>query len=144
MKKLVTFFLIAVVCLSLVACGNKLDKQADEVAEKLDGVWGTTWNAPLGEMTIIVEFDHSSGNAGKMEYYYIWDGDVITHYTGTYGVSIQTDGIIDLAYIGEITEGGAIQKLEKIKEDTLTYSYEDGKLKLMNSDGGKSFVKIED
>lgn len=144
MKKLIALLLVAVVCLSLAACGNKLDKQADEVAEKLDGVWGTTWNAPLGEMTIIVVFDHSSGNAGKTEYYYIWDGDVITHYTGTYGVSIQTDGIVDLGHLAEIDEDGNIQKLEKVKEDTLTYTFEDGELKLMNSDGEKTFVKIED
>lgn len=141
MKKLVTFFLIAVVCLSLVACGNKLDKQADEVAEKLDGTWAVVWNAPIGEMAYLYEFQHGGGNAGKVECYIVLDGDVLQHYKGTYGVSIQTDGIIDLTYIGRFDGDGNIEKLEKARESTLNYTYEDGNLELI--DGEKTLVKVE-
>ena len=144
MKKGIALLLAAVLCFSFSACGNKLGKQADEVAEKLDGVWATVWDAPLGEMAVIVEFDHSSGNAGKIAYYYIWDVEVITHYTGTYGVSIQTDGIVELTNLAEIDGVGNIQRLEKIKEDTLTYTYEDGEVRLMDSVGERTFVKTED
>lgn len=141
MKKALSLVLALVLCLSLCACGNKLHKQADEVAEKLDGVWSTTWTAPLGKMEMVFKFEHNDGNAGTVEYYFMCDGDVLTHQTGTYGVSIQTDGTVELAYLAEIDKDGNTKKLEKVMENTLNYSYENGEIKLSFSD--KTLVKIK-
>ena len=141
MKKAISLLMALVMCLSLCACGNKLDKQADEVAEKLDGAWAAVWNAPVGEMAYLYEFEHGGGSAGKVECYIVLDGDVLQHYKGTYGVSIQTDGVVDLTYVGKYDSDGNIEKLEKIMENTLNYTYEDGELELI--DGERTLVKVE-
>lgn len=145
MKKIIILLLVAVMCLSFAACGNNLDKQADEVAELLDGVWGTTWTAPLGQMTFVYEFSSVNGNAGKVDFYYIWDDDVMRHDYGTFDVSIQKDGVINIGYLTSTDADGNTERLEKVKEDTLTYTYEDGTLTLSGSgEDSKSYFKIED
>lgn len=145
MKKLLAVMLTFMLCLSLAACGNKLDEQADEVAEKLDGVWGTTWTAPLGQMTFVYEFSSVNGNAGKVDFYYIWDNDVMRHDYGTFDVSIQKDGVINIGYLTTTDANGNTERLKKVKEETLVYTYEDGNLTLSgNGEDSKSYFKIED
>ena len=139
MKKFLAVILVFVISLSCAGCGNKLQKQADDVAAILEGKWSATWNAPLGKMEEVYIFKNVDGNAGQFEHIYKCNGEVLTHYTGTFGVSIQEDGVIDYSHMAKIDSKGNISKLEKTLSYTISYTYEDGKVKLM--DDSRSYTK---
>ena len=69
MKKAISLFLALVLCLSLCACGSNYQKQAEEVAPKLDGKWGRSWTAPVGTMYQVYIFEFEDGNSGTAALY---------------------------------------------------------------------------
>lgn len=142
MKKALSFLLTLMFCLSMCSCGNNLDKQADEVAAKLEGVWVTTWEAPIGKQTFIYEFKRSGRNAGSCEYYYTLNGEIVLHYTaGTFGVSLNENGCIDLIFLAKTDEYGNIKKLDSPNRQTLSYTYENDVLNLIS--GEHIFIQTE-
>ncbi|MBR2890261.1 MAG: hypothetical protein IKC09_08320 [Oscillospiraceae bacterium] len=134
MKKVIAWMIVLAMCLSLAGCGNQLEKQADEVAEKLEGTWTFSWNAPIGKMKVVFEFSNVDGNAGTLKEKMYIGGELMQNYTGVFGVSIQEDGVIDCTNMGKIGNNGTIEKLENPDSYTLFYTYEDGKLTLIYND----------
>lgn len=131
MKRVIALVMVLVMCLSFAGCGNKLQKQADEVAEKLEGTWTFTWDAPIGKMKVVFEFSDVNGNAGTIKEKMYMGGELIQNYTGVFGVSIQEDGVVECTNMGKIGSGGSVEKLDSPQEYTLSYTYEDGKLTLI-------------
>lgn len=93
MKKTITLLLALVLCLSLCACGSNYQKQAEEVAPKLDGKWGRSWTAPLGTMYQVYIFEFEDGNSGTAVLYNQVDDTPISAWNGTFSVSTKKDGI---------------------------------------------------
>ncbi len=142
MKKIISLLLALALCLSLCACGNKLQKQAYEVAEKLEGTWGYTVTSYIaGKTTTIMTFEYSGQNAGKVTYSFLMGDKLLYCYTGTYDVSLENEGIINYQLGYEMDEKGNIQKKDTISEKTLEYTYIDGKLEF--TDGVTTLVFIE-
>ena len=131
---LLVIVVISIIIMSLSGCGNKLQKQADKVAEKLEGTWTFTWDAPIGKMKVVFEFSNVDGNAGLVKEKQYMGGNLLQIYTGVFGVSIQEDGIIDCTFTGKIGSNGSVESLDSPFENTLSYTYEDGKLTLIYND----------
>ena len=134
MKKMFALIVALAMCLSFAGCGNKLHKQADAVAAKLEGTWTFSWNAPIGKMKVVYEFSNVDGNAGTIKETMYIGGEKVKTYTGVFGVNIQEDGVIDCTNMGEIGNGGSIKQLDSPVNYTLSYTYEDGKLTLVYND----------
>jgi len=134
--KRIALLLVLILCLSLCACGTNASYEA---AEKLDGVWTATWNSALGEMANIYEFEYSGQDAGSCDFYNIMDGDVFVHYS--HGVFEVRDGKITMDFHAKVDEDGNISQLSPAVQLTLTYTYEDGQLTVM--DGDRQFFQTE-
>jgi hypothetical protein len=135
MKK-ICLLLAAIMCLSLCACSKNTSYEA---AEKLDGVWTATWDSFLGEMAHIYEFEYSGQDSGTCEFYNVMDGEVIVHYSS--GVYEVKDGQITMDFHAQIENDGTIIRLDSSRQLTLSYTFEDGKLTVM--DGDRQFLQTE-
>ena len=135
MKK-ICLLLVAIMCLSLCACSKNTSYEA---AEKLDGVWVATWDSYLGEMEHIYEFEYSGQDTGDCEFYNVMDGDVIVHYSS--GVYEVRDGEITMDFRAQIDDDGTIIRLDSPRQLTLSYTFEDGELIVM--DGDRQFLQTD-
>jgi hypothetical protein len=136
MKKIVLLLLVLFLCFSFSACG---ENESYEVAEKIDGTWTAVWESGLGQMANIYTFDYSGQDAGKCEFYNVMDGEVFVHYVS--GVFEVRDGKISMNFRATEDDYGNIEALESMRTLTLSYTYEDGEVIIM--DGDRQFYKTE-
>jgi len=138
MKRIISFLCAFALALALFSCQDT-GKQAEEVAEKLDGTWFALQDSPIGRQIFIYEFDHLGSNAGSCDYYLYISGEPTLHFSfGTYGVSLSGDGEIEMTYLAKIHTDGSVERLESAHKMTLSYTYKDGELVL--SDGTHTLI----
>lgn len=133
MKKAISLLLALVLCLSLCACGSNYQKQAEEVAPKLDGKWGRSWTAPLGTMYQVYIFEFEDGNSGTAVLYNQVDDTPMSAWNGTFSVSTKKDGIIDLSFHTFVDNSGADEPDEPM-EMVVHYTYKNGNLSLTDDE----------
>ena len=121
MKKTISLLLALVLCLSLCACGSNYQKQAEEVAPKLDGKWGRSWTAPVGTMYQVYIFEFEDGNSGTAVLYNQVDDTPTSAWNGTFSVSTKKDGIIDLSFHTFVDNSGT-DELDEPKEMVVHYT----------------------
>ena len=134
MKKALSLLLVLVLvlCLSLCACANNKEKAEDRVSkekveEELQGRWEYSWYASVAGFycSVVYEFDD-----GELRETYTWDDNVEYRY-GSYVI---TDKVVEIWFDNE----------DKPNAE-LTYTYEDGKLSLVNYGDGtveQQYVKL--
>lgn len=117
MKKLIALLLIVIMCLSLVACGNKADNESanisnetnstqmnNEKSETENAIVGT-WSTADGASSVIINSDHTatSNDIGDIdEYKWKYDSELETyvffspHNNPTlFGVTIEKENDVD-------------------------------------------------
>lgn len=127
---LVLMIFLLLLC-SLTACGSDKQARAKEVASLLEG----TWEAPgmFGESVIV--FSSVKGNSGDIE----WKGNRSlisgsSHMGGIFALSLNDEETIDVMLTYEINRDGS-QTQTSAEQVTLTYSYEDGRVRVFSGSG---------
>lgn len=138
MKKTTALLLALVLCLSLCACGNKYQKQAEEVAPKLSGMWGSISHTTIGDIYKLYAFEFEDGTGGNVTRLGLLDDTPISTTVGTFSVSTKKNGIINLSF-DTFADNSGKKDLDEPKEEILHYTYEDGSLNLTDDSGNTIF-----
>lgn len=141
MKRFFYILLVSLLCIICIICCSCDSKEAInyEVAEKLNGTWATTWDSDLGEMANIYTFDYIGQDSGTCEFFNVWDGEVIVHYSS--GTFMVKDGTITMDFLSSVDEYGYIEPLDSRITFELYYTYEDGTLTV--KDDFRKFYQTE-